>query len=400
MRAASRLSRIPPYPFAALDRAAAKARQAGVDVISLGIGDPDLTEPEGFVEAVREAARDPEHHRYPPYAGTGRFREAVASHYKRRFHVNLDPERQVLGLIGSKEGLAHLIWAMVDAGDRCLVPTPAYPVYRAQCLLVGAQPVDLPLRPEAGFLPDFESLSADQLERARLLFVNYPNNPTGAVASREFYERAVAFCRDHDILLVSDAAYVETSFEGPPQPSALEVEGASDVTVEFYSLSKPLSLTGGRLAAAVGQPQALAALGALKANVDSGQWTPLQTAAAQVLEHPRRFEAYVREANDKYRDRRRRCVAALRAFGLDVHPTPATFYVWVRVPKGEDDGAFATDLLAQTGVLVTPGSAYGEGGRGWFRISLTVADDRLDEALVRLGRVFGSESMSSAKAGA
>jgi LL-diaminopimelate aminotransferase len=386
VNAAQRLNRIPPYPFAALDRAAQEARARGTDVISLGIGDPDLAEPPEFLESVLRATYDAAHHLYPPYAGTARLRAAAAAHYARRFGVTLDPERQVLGLIGSKEGLAHLIWAMVDPGDRCLVPTPAYPVYRAQCLLAGGEPVDLPLRADRGFVPDLEAVPPQDLERARLLFVNYPNNPTGAVADLEFYRRAVAFCRAHDLLLVSDAAYVETVLDGPPPPSVLQVQGADAVAVEFYSLSKPFSLTGARVAVAVGNDEALAALAAVKANTDSGQWVPLQDAATELLSRPQAMAAYVAEANAVYRERRRRAVNALAGIGIDTFDTRATFYVWAKVPGGMDDGAFAARLVMESGVLVSPGRAFGDGGAGWFRISLTVDDDRLDEALERLAR--------------
>ncbi|MDI3299204.1 MAG: LL-diaminopimelate aminotransferase [Bacillota bacterium] len=385
-KVASRLEQIPPYLFAELDRQRQEAVARGVDVIDLGIGDPVDPAPPRVVERLAEAARDPAAHRYPSYEGSPRFRRAVAGWYRRRFGVELDPARQVMALIGSKEGLAHLIWAYAGPGDAVLVPDPAYPVYRVQTLLAGAEPWTLPLERGRGFLPDLEAVPAEVARRAKLLFLNYPNNPTAAVAGLDFWEEAVAWAREHDVLLVSDAAYVENTFDGFRAPSVLQVPGATDCAVEFYSLSKPFNMTGWRIAAAVGNAEALAALGRVKTNLDSGQFTAVQEAAVAALEEV--GEPFVARMNEIYRRRRDRAVAALVRAGLAVEPSRGSFYLWVPTPGGEPAAAFAARLFRETGVLVAPGSAYGAKGEGFFRISLTVPDDRLEEAMRRIEEGF------------
>ncbi|BDG60665.1 LL-diaminopimelate aminotransferase [Caldinitratiruptor microaerophilus] len=383
-RPARRIESVPPYLFAEIDRKRREVAARGVDVISLGIGDPDLPTPDFVVERMAQEIRDPRWHRYPDYEGHPAFRRAVASFYRRRFGVEIDPDREVLALIGSKEGLAHLIWAYVDPGDVVLVPDPAYPVYLTQTRLAGGEPYVMPLRRERGFLPDLGAIPTDVARRAKLLFVNYPNNPTGAVADRAFYEEAVAFCRQHDILLVSDNAYSEMTFDGFVAPSALEVPGARDVTVEFWSLSKPFNMTGWRIAAAVGNADALyRALGIVKTNLDSGQFTAIQMAAAAALESPE-AEAFIRRMNAVYARRRDMAVQALRRMGLDVEAPRGTFYLWVPVPAGHTSTSFATLLLEKAGVVVTPGIGYGPGGEGYVRLSLCLPDERLQEALDRM----------------
>ncbi|MCY0884905.1 MAG: LL-diaminopimelate aminotransferase [Firmicutes bacterium] len=387
MRAAHRLDTLPPYLFKELDRLASDLRRQGKDVINLGIGDPDRPTPEPVVEALVAAAHNPANHRYPDYAGHPDFRQAVAAYYARRFGVELDPATEVLGLIGSKEGIAHLIWAWADPGDVVLVPDPAYPVYRTQALLAGAEPYDLPLRPETGFLPDLAAIPPAVLSRARMLWLNYPNNPTGAVATRAFYEEAVAFARRHDLLLCSDAAYVETGFDGYRAPSVLEVPGAKEVAVEFYSLSKPFNMTGWRIAAAVGNRTAIDALGTLKSHLDSGPFTAVQRAAIQALSEP---EGPISAMNDLYRRRRDMAVSLLREMGLPVTPPLSTFYLWVPNPRGWSSAETARFFLERSAVVVTPGNAYGAHGEGWFRISLTISDERLRQGLERMAAALGA----------
>ncbi len=381
VKLASRMDTLPPYLFAALDERRRAVEARGIEVISLGIGDPDLPASPVVVETVQREAARPANHRYPRYDGLPAFRAAVAAYYGRRFGVGLDPDREVLTVIGSKEGLAHLIWAYVEQGDIVLSPDPSYPVYHAHTGLAGGEVYPLPLTEERGFLPDLKAIPEDVLRRAKLLFINYPNNPTGAVADRAFLAEAVELCRRHDILLVSDAAYVEMTLEGEPAPSVLEIPGAKDVAIEFYSLSKPFNMTGFRLGAAVGNAGAIAALGRMKNNSDSGQWNAVQYAGAAALaEDP---EAFFRQMNQVYRARRDKLCLGLRSLGWDVPLPKATFYVWAKVPGG-DDQAFSSQLL-EAGVVVVPGSGYGRHGQGYVRLCLTVSEDDIARVLTRLG---------------
>ncbi|HEY8489118.1 MAG TPA: LL-diaminopimelate aminotransferase [Thermaerobacter sp.] len=384
---ARRLERIPPYLFAELDQMQAEAAARGVDVISLGIGDPDQPTPPHIVEALQRAAADPANHPYPSYAGSRRFRQAVARWFEGRFGVRLDPEGEVLALIGSKEGLAHVIWAYVDPGDVVLVPDPGYPVYKAHTLLAGGEPYVLPLREDRGWLPDLDQVPADVARRAKLLFLNYPNNPTGAVATPEFYRQVVEFARTHDVLVIQDAAYTEVGEPGYRAPSILQTEGARDVALEFHSLSKPFNMTGWRIGFAVGRADLLRPLATLKTNTDSGQFNAIQEAAIVALEQtpPAWFERLAR----LYEDRKQKVLATLAQVGIAASRPRATFYIWARVPERfGSDGDFAAFLLREAGVVVSPGSAYGDHGAGYFRISLTVPDHRLDEAMERLRRVL------------
>lgn len=383
MHVARRLDTIPPYLFAELERKRESLRSRGVDVIDLGIGDPDLPTPPHVVEALARAAADPATHRYPSYSGNPEFREAAARWFAGRFGVEVDPAGEVLALIGSKEGLAHLVWAFVDPGDVVLVPDPAYPVYRVHTLMTGGEPYDLPLLPERGFLPDLDAVPAEVARRAKLLFLNYPNNPTGAVADLAFFEQAVAFARRHDILICHDAAYTELTYDGYVAPSILEVPGAREVAVEFHSLSKPFNMTGWRIGFAVGNAGALRALARVKTNTDSGPFTAVQrAAAAALLETPASWRAQLLET---YRRRRDLMVAALQDAGLPgLEPPRGSLYIWAPVPAGYTSGGFAELVLEQTGVVVPPGAAYGRCGEGFYRISLTSPDDRLAEAARRL----------------
>lgn len=379
---ARRIASVPPYLFARMDRVRKELEERGVDVISLAIGDPDVPTPSHVVEALCEAARDPATHRYPPYEGTPAFRRAMARRYRERFGVELDPDREVMALIGSKEGIAHLFWAFVDPGDVVLLPDPAYPVYRTHAALCGARIHEMPLLPENDFLPDLDAVPEGVARAAKLMVVNYPNNPTAGVADLEFMRRAVDFARRYDILLCHDAAYVENTYDGFVAPSVLQVEGGRDVAIEFYSLSKPFNMTGWRLAAAVGNAAAVAGLGVIKTNTDSGQFEAVQRAGVKALEEePDRFIARM---NEVYRERRDLVVSTLRGLGLEVTPPRGTFYIWLRVPAGYTDEEFCTRLLEKAGVMVTPGSSYGQTGRSFVRISLTVPTPRLEEAMRRL----------------
>ena len=379
---ADRLATVGPYLFFDLDQKAAAARARGVDVINLGIGDPDLPTPGAIVDAMVEGARDPATHRYPDYQGALRFREAVAHFYQRRFGVALDPRQEVLGLIGSKEGISHLTWAAAGPGDVVLVPEPSYPVYAVQARLAGATVFSLPLTAGQGFLPDLAAVPDPVWRRAKLLWINYPNNPTGAVADRAFLADAVDRCRAHDVLLASDQAYSEIGYDGYRAPSVLEVPGAKEVAVEFFSLSKPYRMTGWRLGAAVGRADAIHALSLVKTNTDSGQFTAIQLAGVRALE-PDQDQA-IQEAVGVYQRRRDLAVSALRAAGFDAAAPRATFYLWVPTPPGLSARDTAALVLDRTGVVLTPGSAYGESGEGYVRLSLTAPDDRIQEACGRI----------------
>lgn len=379
---ARRIEAVPPYLFAEIDRKREEALARGVDVIDLGIGDPDRPTPEHVVERLAREARNPAWYRYPSYAGALEFRRAAAEWLHRRFGVTVDPRTEVMTLIGSKEGLAHLVWAYVDAGDLALVPDPGYPVYRTHVLLAGGEPYPLPLRAERGFLPDLAAVPEAVARRAKILFLNYPNNPTAAVADLAFFEEAVAFCRRHDLLLCHDAAYCDITYDGFVAPSVLQVPGAREVAIEFHSLSKPFNMTGWRLGFAAGNADAVAALGIIKTNTDSGQFTAIQYAGiSALLETPPEFLADLRRC---YARRRDLVVDTLARLGIRVPKPLGTFYVWAPVPPGYTAAGFAAALLERAGVIVAPGTGYGREGEGYFRISLTTPDDRLAEAMDRL----------------
>jgi len=379
---AARLDAIPPYLFGEIAALKAKALAEGRDLIDLGIGDPDQPTPPDIVEALRRAAGDPETHRYDESpAGDRALLDSVARWFERRFGVTLDPSRELLLLIGSKEGLAHLAWAMIDPGDISLVPDPAYTVYKINTLLAGGTVVAVPLRAERGFLPDLSAVPTDAARHAKLLWLNYPNNPTGAVATLDFYREAVAFCREHDLLLVNDAAYCEVAFDGFRPPSVLQVEGARDVAIEFHSCSKMFNMTGWRIGWAAGNADAVAALNKLKSNVDSKQFAAVSRAAAYALEHGDNGPAL-----QLIRKRRDILVEGLQAAGIRVERPKATFYVWAPVPDGHTSVSFAKLLLERAGVLAIPGTGYGEHGEGYVRMSLTVLGDRDGERVAEAAR--------------
>jgi LL-diaminopimelate aminotransferase len=383
VRVAKRVEALPPYLFAELDKKLSAKRAEGVDVISLGVGDPDLPTPDHIVQAMREAVADPSTHRYPSYYGGPEFRGAVAGWYARRFGVQLDPETEVMALIGSKEGIGHIAFAYIDPGDEALIPDPGYPVYGVSTRLAGGRPVSLPMTEASGFLPDLDAARVGG--RTKTIWLNFPSNPTAAVADLDTFERAVAFAREHDLLLLHDAAYTEITFDGYVAPSALQVPGAKDVSLEFGSASKFYNMTGWRIGWAAGSAEAIRALGVVKTNLDSGQFTAVQRAAIAALEGP---EEHLDELRAIYQRRRDLVVGTLNDLGWSLKPPLGSCYVWVPTPDGESSAAFADRLLDRTGVFVAPGSGYGQRGEGFVRFSLTVPDDRLVEAMDRIGRAL------------
>jgi LL-diaminopimelate aminotransferase len=388
MRPSKRLERIPPYAFAQLERKIREKRAEGVDVISLGIGDPDRPTPALIVAAMQEAVTEPETHKYPTNRGREDFRGAVRDFYARRFDVALDPEREIIPAIGAKEAIFNLNLAFLDPGDYALAADPGYPVYTGGPWLAGAEPVLMALRPELGFVPDLDAIDAEVARRSKLMYLNYPNNPTGAVVPEGFFERVVEFAREHEILVVHDNAYSEIVFDGYHAPSFLQTAGAKDVGIEVFSLSKGYNMTGWRCAVVVGNAQALDTYWQLKTNIDSGLFEAVQLAGVAALSPD--ADAEVASMNELYRRRRDLVCDALRGIGVDVTPPHSTIYVWAPVPAGFDSSeAYCEHVLERTGVVLTPGAVYGPAGEGWFRISLTTPDERLLEAVERLGTLGG-----------
>jgi LL-diaminopimelate aminotransferase len=376
-----RLEAIPPYMFAELERRIAEKRAAGIDVISLGIGDPDLPTYPHIVEAMQRAVADPSTHRYPSNRGRRELREAFARFYADRFAAEIDPEAEVIPAIGAKECICNLSFAFLDPGDVALAADPGYPVYTGGPALAGAEAALLPLDPARGFVPDLEQIPAETLDRARLMFINYPNNPTGAVVPDGFFERVVEFARDHELLVVHDSAYSETTYDGYVAPSFLATPGAKEVGVEVFSLSKGFNMTGWRCAAILGNADAVAAYWRLKTNIDSGLFEAVQLAGVAALEGPREP---IEEMNSIYTRRRDLVVDALREIGIAVSPPRGTIYVWAPVPEGHTSTSFAERVLERAAVVVSPGSMYGPSGEGFFRISLTTPDERIAEAVGRI----------------
>ena len=384
MQPSSRLDRLPPYLFAELERKIREKKAAGVDVISLGIGDPDTPTPKHVIDALVAAANDPGTHQYPSNRGRPELREAFARFYERRFGVTLDPETEVIPALGAKECVFNLNLAFLDPDSVALAADPGYPVYTGGPLLAGAEAVLMPLLPERGFAPDLDAIGGDAAERARLLYLNYPNNPTGAIVPDGLFERAVEFGREHDVLIVHDASYTETTFEGYVAPSFLEMPGAKDVGVEVFSLSKGWNMTGWRTAAIVGNAEAVATYWKLKTNIDSGMFEAVQLAAVAALD-----AGAPAEMSQIYQRRRDLVCGALAEIGVDVTPPQGTIYVWAPVPEGHTSASYCELVLEESGVVVSPGGSYGPNGEGFFRISLTVPDERLTEAVERLRGSLG-----------
>jgi LL-diaminopimelate aminotransferase len=383
-----RLDRIPPYLFAELERKIAAKKAQGVDVISLGIGDPDRPTPALVVEAMAEAITEPETHRYPSNRGRKDFREAVSDFYMRRFDVELDPETEIMPAIGAKECIFNLNLAFLDPGDAALSADPGYPVYTAGPIIAGGDPVLMALRPERGFTPDLTAISDEDRKRAKLMFFNYPNNPTGAVVRDGFFGEVVDYCAGTDVLAVSDNAYSETTYDGYRAPSFLATPGAKEVGVEVFSWSKGYNMTGWRCAAIVGNAEAIETYWRLKTNIDSGLFEAVQLAGIAALSPD--ADGDKAEMNALYTRRRDLVVDALRDIGVDVTPPKATIYVWAPIPAGFDSSAaYCEHVLEEAGVVISPGGAYGPNGEGFFRISLTTPDDRLLEAVARLGKLGG-----------
>jgi LL-diaminopimelate aminotransferase len=386
MKASDRLQRIPPYAFAELERRIAAKREAGVDVISLGIGDPDRPTPPLIVEAMQEAVSEPETHRYPTNRGRADFRGAVRDYYERRFDVRLDPEREIVPAIGAKEAIFNLNLAFLNPGDYALAADPGYPVYTGGPWLAGAEPVLMALEPDLGFVPDLAAIDEQVAARAKLMYINYPNNPTGAVVPEGFFERVIEFARAHELLVVHDNAYSEITFDGYRAPSFLATSGAKDVGIEIYSLSKGYNMTGWRCAVAVGNAEVLETYWRLKTNIDSGLFEAVQLAAVAALSPE--ADAEVASMKELYLRRRDLVCEALQRIGVRVRPPRATIYVWAPVPEGfASSAAYCEHVLEEAAVVLSPGAIYGPAGEGWFRISLTTPDDRLLEAVERLGRL-------------
>lgn len=378
---AERLRKLPPYLFKEIDHKKAEVMARGVDVIDLGVGDPDLPTPSHIVAALKKAVNDPTNFKYPSYSGMSRFKEAVTCWYEERFKVELDPKSEVVCLIGSKEGIAHLPLAFVNPGDLVLVPTPAYPVYHVATLFAGGESSFMPLLSENNFLPDIDAIPAGIASVARLMFINYPNNPTSAVADLEFFGKVVDFAKQHRIVVCHDAAYTEIAFEDYRPPSFLEAEGAKQVGIEFHSLSKTYNMTGWRIGFAVGNPKAIEALGSIKSNIDSGVFQAIQMAGIEALCGD---QSCVREMVRIYSRRRDLMVKGLQEAGFEIKSPRATFYLWVEVPGGYTSAQLAKHLLENAGLVVTPGNGFGEPGEGYFRIALTQKRERLEEAIQRL----------------
>jgi LL-diaminopimelate aminotransferase len=384
MRPSRRLEKIPPYAFAQLERKIAEKRAAGVDVISLGIGDPDRPTPPLIVEAMQEAVTEPETHRYPSNRGRADFRAAVHDFYLRRFDVDIDPEREIIPAIGAKEAIFNLNLAFLDPGDYALAADPGYPVYTGGPWLAGAEPVLMALEPEHGFVPDLGAIDEDVARKAKLMYLNYPNNPTGAIVPEGFFERVVEFAQAYEILVVHDMAYSEIVFDGYEAPSFLATPGAKDVGIEVYSLSKGFNMTGWRCGMLVGNAEALETYWRLKTNIDSGLFEAVQLAAIAALSPDTDEE--IASMVELYKRRRDLVCDALEEIGVHVRRPHATIYVWAPVPDGfESSAAYAEHVLEQAGVVISPGAIYGPAGEGWFRISLTTPDERLVEAVRRLG---------------
>lgn len=381
MKKSKRLDKIPPYLFVKIEERKEELQKKGIDIIDFGIGDPDLPTPPHIVKKMREVLDTKEAANYPTSKGELSFRKAVADWYRKRFNVDLDSKNEVCCLIGSKEGLAHLPLCFIDTGDVSLVPDPSYPVYKICTTLAGGEPYLLPLTAENKFVPNLDKIPANVLKKAKMLFINYPNNPTGAVAGKDFFEKAVAFAKKNGLLLVSDLAYSEMGYDGYRPASVLEIPGAKDVTIEFHSLSKTYNMTGWRIGMAVGNKEAVQALATIKSNVDSGAFKAIQFAAIEALTGP---QDCVEESRKAFEERRNVLIDGLNALGWKLERPKATFYMWIPVPRGETSASFTEKLLEKCAILVVPGSGYGSAGEGYVRMAITIPKERIAEAIQRM----------------
>jgi LL-diaminopimelate aminotransferase len=381
VRTAKRIENLPPYLFAEIDRKKEAKQAEGVDVISLGIGDPDMPTPQRIIDAMAEAIRNPKNHQYPSYSGSMPYRRACAEWLNRRFGVTVDPATEVLALIGSKEGVAHIFPAFLDVDEYTLVPGVGYPVYHTGGILVGGKTHWMPMNESNDWMADFESTPADVLAKAKMMFLSYPNNPSSAIATPEYFDRAIAFAKKHDLLIVHDNAYSEIAFDGYRPPSFLERPGAKDVAIELFSCSKAYNMTGWRIAFAAGNAEAIKAFGTVKSNIDSGAFTAVQDAAIEAMLGP---QDDVAQMCALYQRRRDLVMDALDSIGLSARLPKGTIYVWAKIPDGYTSAQYAGELLDKVGVIVAPGNSYGPDGEGYIRISLATPDDRLVEALERI----------------
>lgn len=380
-RPASRVEKIPPYLFARIDKKKEEARKRGIDLVDFSIGDPDLPTPAHIVERMKKAIENPRNHQYPSYEGMPAFRKAVAGWYAQRFGVKLDPEKEVVALIGSKEGIAHLPWVYLDEGDVALIPSPGYPVYRITTLLAGGTPYILPLREERAFRPDLDNIPEEARRKAKICFINYPNNPTGAHGDDGLYERAVRLGRENDILICHDAAYSEVTYDGHKARSILEFDREKRYSIEFHSLSKTYCMTGWRIGFAVGNSDAVQNLGKLKTNIDSGVFQAIQEAGIEALTGS---QESVEAMKTVFARRRDLVVEGLASIGIKVPKPLGTFYIWAHVPAGYTSAEFAEALIERIGIVVTPGAGFGDEGEGYFRISITTPEPRIREGMGRL----------------
>lgn len=381
MQFSTRLGRLAPYPFVEISRIIAEKRAAGADVVTFGIGDPDIPTPQPVIERLLTAAQHPQNHRYPETDGLPEMRRAIAYWYEQRFGVSLDPDTEVLPLIGAKEGIGHAAFCFLDPGDLALVPDPAYPVYGVGTMFAGAESYIMPLREENGWQPDLSAIPQDTAQAAKVMWLNYPNNPTSAVASREDFDGYIAYCRENDIALLHDAAYSEVGYDGYRARSLLQADGAKEVGIEFHSLSKSYNMTGWRMGMAVGNAEMIKALFQIKANLDSGIPQAIQEMAMEALTGP---QDCIEDNRVIYQRRRDRVVSALRKMGLSVAVPEASLYIWAQVPAGFSSAEFAARLLEDIDIVVTPGSSYGQYGEGYIRLSLTTPDEQVEKGCQRL----------------
>lgn len=383
---ANRIKNLPPYLFARIEKVIAQKKEQGIDVISLGIGDPDMPTPKHIIAEAQKQVEVGDNHQYPSSVGMLSYRKAVADFYANRFNVELDPKAEVVSLIGSKEGIAHISWCYLNPGDVVLVPDPGYPVYSGGAILAGAEPYYMPLTAAKGFLPDLAAIPEDVAKKAKMMFLNYPNNPTGAVAELDFFQEVVEFAKKYEILVCHDNAYSEVYYEDYKPVSFLQVPGAKEVGIEFGSVSKAYNMTGWRIGWAVGNANVVEALGRFKTNIDSGQFQAVQYAAMAGLNGS---QDAVTANNEIYRERRDIVVDGLNAMGWNLPKPKATFYIWAPVPKGYTSASFAEFVIEKAGVVITPGNGYGEQGEGYFRISITMPKERIAEALERMKQNIG-----------